>query len=131
MDKIVFDSLWHPEHVLIAKCSACGKELAREKWKSYFSFERDKSRLIRTIKSCKHCGALFLEMKKTPVWEKTNKKFEIIAKGKNGDFLIWKAGNVWKWRYRAYGELYANQIGRAASKAEAQKACAKHKEWIA
>ena len=130
MEKLIFDITVHPTHELIAKCSCCGKELKREYWESYFSYSLVKRRIERTVSTCKYCGAVFVEKKKVPKWESTGKRFEEIAKAKNGDFLIWRSGGpFWKWRYRTYGAVYADQIGRVRGKAAAKTACEKHKEW--
>ena len=61
-------------------------------------------------------------------WVKLENK-DYQAKCTNGDFLIWRYGNSYKWRYRTYGKQYADQIGYAATLELAKKACESHEDF--
>lgn len=130
MAKLEFDTLIVPEKLIIAHCSVCKKEIKRTDYGHYEDFKRQKSKLEKSIFECPYCDAVFI-VRATAVcipWEKT-KDGDYIAKAQNGDFLVWKYGYGYKWRYRKYGAQSPEQIHYVRTKAEAQKACMRHPEW--
>lgn len=115
---------------IVATCSECHVELKRDEWYSLGDYSRKKKQMEQTIAKCPFCGAVFKEeTKKANIkWERT-KDGDYIAKAKNGDFLVYKWGRVWKYRYRKYGEQYAEFIFWKHTKDDAMKACKQHAEW--
>jgi hypothetical protein len=130
LKKVLFDTIIHPKKELVAKCSVCKTVLKREEWVSVSDHQRKKKHIEKCLSKCKHCGAIFKEMqpKADIVWERTPSG-DYIAKAKNGDFLIWKWGKIWKYRYRKYGEQFPDGVFWKRTKEDAQRACQKHREW--
>ena len=117
----------HPRNEVIATCGVCGAEIGRLTYDGYADHGRQKARL-KKIPSCKHCGAEYIARPAFIKWEKTSAG-DYMAKAANGDFLIWKYGFGWRWRYRAYGAQSPNGIFYAKTRDAAKKACQKHAEW--
>ena len=110
----------YPKKELVAVCTDCGAELWRTAWESYSNYNRLKARALKEL----HCNC----GKRSPRWEKlSNGDWE--AKSKNGDFLVWRYGRIYKWRYRTYGKTSPDVIGFSYTKKDAFAACEKHKEW--
>ncbi len=130
MQEIKFESIVFPKKEIVATCSACGEELARAEWGHYEDYKRQKRKIERVVKSCPHCGELVgAQEEPKPRWEKTLAG-DMLAKAKNGDFLVWKHGNGYKWRYRRYGEESPRAIYWNRKRTDAQRACERHKEWV-
>ena len=129
MQGIKFEPLVSPKKEIVATCPACGKELSRAGWEHYEEYKRQKRKIEKAIKECPHCKAAFAEKVPQPKWEKTTAG-DLIAKAKTGDFLVWKYGSGYKWRYRRYGEEAPRAIYWNRRKEDAQRACAKHEEWV-
>ena len=119
-----------PKKEIVAYCSSCENELVKTEYTGYYDFERNLRKLKKSICTCSKCGEVFLSSSKKDViqWEKT-KYGDYIGKAKNGDFLIWKCGYAYKWRFRKYGALHPEMVFTASTKDSAIKACKKHKEW--
>lgn len=129
LGKIVISSTVLPKSEVIASCSECEAEIKRLEWKSYFDYTRQRGKL-KKIEVCPFCKSSFKEgvITNPPKWER-DEKGRMIAKCKDGDFMVWREGRIWKWRWRIYGGVYANYLGRSATKATAMKACERHNEW--
>lgn len=129
MPKLILSTMIHPKKEIIAVCGVCQKEVKRIAYEGYQDHVRVRSRLLKT-ESCPHCAAVFIERKCQPTikWEKTAKG-DYIAKCKNGDFLVFKWGNVWKWRYRPYGQTQPDVVRTAKTKDLAKRACEHHEEF--
>lgn len=132
----------YPTCETIVTCGECKNVLRRIKWESYYEYKRIIGSVRKTIKSCPHCDErekkeaeerkreeLPAKQKtKIPVWEKvTDGKY--IAKCLNGDFLVWKYGKVYRWRWRKYGREYPDVIYASKTMVDAKHECEKHKEW--
>lgn len=127
MVHIIFQPLVTPKKEVVAYCSVCYHELSREPWEHYSEYNRKVKKIEKCTYECPHCRVTFKEKIVVPKWEKSGS--DLIAKALNGDFLIWKWGYCFKWRYRKYGETQPESINYAKTKELAQKACAKHAEW--
>lgn len=123
----------HPNKEIIVSCGHCNAEIERIAWETYHDYNRKRVEALKTFSACPKCGAHFKRLSENaPKWEKAEKgvgRGSLIAKCKNGDFLIFKYGSIYKWRYRKYGNLYADEMGNARTKDLAKKLCQKHKEW--
>ena len=133
MEKILISTTVFPTAELIAHCGSCGVEIKRLPYQGYFDCDRQRSK-IKKIASCPSCKCSFRKESSSstanmPKWER-DEKGRMFAKCKNGDFMVWKDGRIWKWRWRVYGGLYANHLGRSSTKAGAMRACTCHREWI-
>lgn len=130
MANINFSPTVFPKKEIVAKCAECGKEIERREWEYYTQYNRLVKKILATATKCPHCGAVFRENEKKAVipWQKTTDG-DYIAKAQNGDFLVWKYGFGYRWRYRRYGVKEPERINYARTKAEAQKACQRHAEW--
>lgn len=119
-----------PNLEIIAICPVCNTEMGRLGYNGYADYGRQLKRLKAQIDSCEHCGAIFREKAKKAVipWGRTLSG-DYIAKAKNGDFLVWKDGGRYKWRYRVYGGQ-TPEIHFARTKQDAMAACERHGEWI-
>ena len=127
LHKIVFETIGFPKSELFAYCSACKTELARVGWTSYHDYGLQKTKLGKRFDRCPKCKAVFNAVAK-PTWKK-QATGDWKAACRNGDFLVWKHGRVYKWRYRAYGNTYADRLGVSNCLSGAQKACERHSEW--
>ena len=127
--KLFISSTVLPLSEVVAHCSECGKEIKRQSWNGYHDYIRQRDKL-RKIEYCPFCKSAFKEGVTTnpPKWER-DEKGRMIAKCKDGDFMVWKEGRIWKWRWRVYGGIYANHLGRSMTKADAMRACERHGEW--
>lgn len=123
-----FNAVVFPAKEMIVSCTSCNAELAREVWNSYHDYNRKQAAARKRFARCPKCKTAFKVSRETPTWE-TAGNGDLIAKGKNGDFCIWRYGNAFKWRYRTYGKQYADQIGFAVTKEYAKSMCERHKEW--
>ena len=125
-----FNPVIFPKKEIVAFCSCCGEELARRGWESYGDYNRQVKRIEREIEHCKKCKATFKTTASVAdiAWSKTADG-DYIAKAKNGDFLVWKYGYGYKWRYRKYGVNAPERINFAKTKDEAKSACKRHVEW--
>lgn len=118
---------------IVATCSVCHMELKREEWTTLGDFQRKDKRIKQTIAKCQFCGATFKEARL--VWETRTclrgrrKETDYIAKAKNGDFLVWKWGGGYGYRYRKYGAENPEGIFWKRTKEEAKRACESHAEW--
>ena len=130
MANINFNPVVFPKKEIVATCSDCGKEIERREWEYYAQYNRLVKSIGKEIKACKHCKAVFQESEKKAVipWHKTTDG-DYIAKAKDGDFLVWKYGFGYRWRYRKYGAKEPERINYARTRAEAQKACQRHEAW--
>ena len=130
MAKLNLSTVIYPKSEIIAVCSICQKEVGRIAYDGYADHSRQKSKLIKQAEECPHCKAVFQEKAKKPdiPWERTASG-EYIAKATNGDFLVWKWGNGYKWRYRPYGQPHPDVVRTAKTKDLAQRACERHGEW--
>lgn len=128
MEKLVFSTTVFPKRQVFATCSACGQEVVRVEYGHYEDYKRQRRKIERTTLKCPHCKAVFVELKGGPKWERTSEG-DLIAKAENGDFLVWKYGYGYKWRYRTYGELQPKAILWARTVKEAKAACERHVEW--
>ncbi len=134
LKKILIDTIVHPKKEVVATCSVCRVELKREEWDTLGCHQRKKKEMEKTIAKCPFCGAVFKETKSL-IWEKKTvlrgrrKEVDYIAKAKNGDFLIWKWGGGYGYRYRKYGVENPDGIFWKRTKDEAMKACQQHPEW--
>ncbi len=126
--KVNVEPILFPTAVLVAKCPVCETELARLSFNGYHDYNNKRSSVRKKIRRCSQCKAVFSVSNEKPTWERT-KNGDLIAECLNGDFLVWKYGNAYKWRYRTYGKQYADEIFFARTKEEAQRACERHKEW--
>ena len=127
MAKINVTTVVHPNKEVVGVCSECGKEVGNFSYDGYYDHGRQKLRM-KNIPSCPHCGAEYMARSAFIKWEKTAEG-NYIAEAKNGDFLIWKYGFGYRWRYRKYGAQCPNGIFYAKTKELAKKACQQHAEW--
>lgn len=125
--KLLFDTVTFPNGKLVAQCSACKAELAYVAWTSYYDHSLKKEKLQKKFDRCPRCKAVF-NVAARPTWVK-QPTGDWRAACRNGDFLVWRHGRVYKWRYRVYGNTYADQLGVSSSLMRAQKACEGHLEW--
>ena len=127
--KLLISSTVLPKAEVSANCSECGLEIKRLPWNGYFDYHKQRAKL-KKIGFCPFCKSQFKEgiMVNPPKWER-DEKGRMIAKCKNGDFMVWREGRIWKWRWRVYGGIYANHLGRSMTKTEAMRACERHGEW--
>ena len=127
MDKIIFSTTVFPRKEIIANCKACGTEIKCILYEGYFDYQAKKRKLEKSIKECPKCKAVFIDSKVNIPWVKLVNG-DYLARALNGDFLVWKDGKIYKWRYRQYGAETA-QVYKAKTKGEAMRSCARHKEW--
>ena len=123
-----------PEKVIVCICGNCGNELERREWRSYGYISQAKARIKDKWTNCPSCGILFdhvktEEKKPTPKWKKIGKN-EYEAKVKDGDFLVWKWGVVWKSRYRAKGAKEPAWVETSFCVECAKGICEKNKKWV-
>lgn len=52
-----------------------------------------------------------------------------VAKGEEGDFLVWRLGRVWCARYRSVDKKYMFHLPRRGSVDEAKKLCEGNRYW--
>ena len=116
----------YPKKGLKAVCSECGYVVCEMEWGSYSDYRCKKAKLMKKYSFCQKCGAV--NKAGAPVWQKATNG-DWLAKCKNGDFIVWKYGNAYKWRYRRYGGEYADQIGFSKTLDQAKRACASNEEW--
>lgn len=116
----------YPKKLLKAICSECGNVVLETEWGSYSDYRIKKDRLMKKYSFCQKCGSV--NQNGNPKWQKEDNG-DWLSKCKNGDFLIWKYGNSYKWRYRRYGGTYADQIGFSSTLEQAKRACENHEEW--
>jgi hypothetical protein len=114
-----------PKKWLKAVCNVCGFVVSEIEWESYPDYRNKKSKLVKKYTFCQKCGAV---NEGVPKWIRVENG-DWQAKCKDGDFLIWKYGSSYKWRYRTYGKLYADQIGFSKTIDQAKKACERHEGW--
>ena len=128
---LIFNPVLVPKKEVVARCSLCGHELARRGWEYYTDYNLQVKKLKASVEECHNCKARFKDSAKKVVipWERT-KDGDYIAKAKNGDFLIWKYGYGYRWRYRKYGTEAPERINFAKTKDEAKMACERNVEWI-
>lgn len=128
---LIFNPVVFPKKEIVASCSLCGHEVARRGWEHYTEYNRQVEKLTAYLEECPNCRARFKDSAKKVVipWERTNDG-DYIAKAKNGDFLVWKYGYGYKWRYRKYGAETQERINFAKTKDEAKRACERHVEWV-
>ena len=127
MAKINWNVTVLPTAEIIGVCAECREEVARVPYTGYHDHNYKLAKLKKQIPECPKCKAVFFENANKPKWEKTRAGY--LAKCKNGDFLIFRWGKSLKWRYRTYGNQYADCIAYARSVSEAKKACERHKEF--
>lgn len=119
-------------HQLLATCAACGKEVVKVEYDGYSDYKRKESKYKSMIKACPHCKASYHDtqaVRKAPKWAKKGKAY--VAEGANGDFLVFKWGHLWRWRWRRYGEKEPKleDTGCSFVLEAAKRACEKHREW--
>jgi len=129
MAKIEWNVTVFPSSEIYGVCSLCRAEVARIIYNGYYDHGIKLSKLKKHFPECPKCRNP-IESKKTgaPKWEK-QLNGDWLVKTAEGDFLIWKYGNAYKWRWRKYGEQYANFIGFASTLADAKRACERHEKW--
>ena len=115
----------YPKKGLKAICKECGFVVIELEWDTYHDYQTKKSKLRKKYSICTKCGAA---NGSGPRWERLDNG-DWSAKCANGDFLIWKYGRSYKWRYRHYGGEYADQVGFSATLDQAKGACMRHEEW--
>lgn len=119
--------LIHPKKEIVVNCSICRKELARVAYEGYADYHRKRKQAERQAE-CPNCGAAFVDEQKPVItWGRTIAG-DWIARVKDGDFLVWKDGGRFKWRFRKYGGDTA-EIHFARTKADAMIACSRHERW--
>ena len=116
---------------LLATCAACGKEVMRQEYNGYSDYKRKESKYKSLIQSCPYCKASYhaAQERKAPKWAKKGKDY--VADCENGNFLVFKWGHLWRWRYLPYGatSVRCEDTGYAYSIEVAKRACEKRKEW--
>ena len=118
----------YPLKQLRVVCTDCNTTLKVEEWGSYAEYLRKKQTLKKWYTVCEKCTPKADGSK--PIWVK-QPNGDWSAECKNGDFCIWKYGKKYKWRWRKYGNQYADEIGQAYSVKEAKATCENYHEWIA
>ena len=116
---------------IVATCAVCGQVLAKSEWHGYADYKRQRYKLVQRLPNeCGGCGKSFIgDTKNLPKWTK-NVIGDFQAKAKNGDFLVWKDGIGYRYRFRKYGAESPREIRYARKKEDAFRACEKDKEWI-
>ena len=129
MAKIEWSTVVFPVAKIIGVCAECQREIARVQYYGYHDYKWRLNKLKTQYPVCPHCK----EEAEMPHQEKAKWKRQEngdwVAKCEQGDFLIWKFGSAWRWRYRTYGKAYADYGGQAYSRKNAQEACEKQKEF--
>lgn len=130
MKQAVISVLLWPKKEIVANCPDCRKELVRVEYEGYADYHRKRKQAENSVAECPNCKAVFQERESVAdiPWGKTIAG-DYIAKAKNGDFLVWKDGGRYKWRYRAYGGQ-TPEIHFARTKQDAMAACERHGEWV-
>jgi hypothetical protein len=120
-----------PDKTVTGICGCCRKELETKKWYSYGYVPRLKVLMRQKFKACPYCATLFDHVKDcaTPKWVKiaTN---EYKAVARDGDFLVWKDGCMWKSRYRKKGAKEPSWLERDFVLECAKNRCEKSKNWV-
>ena len=132
--KILFDIKVPPEKVIIAICQNCGKKIEQREWRSYGYIPQSKARIRDKWSKCPHCGLFFDHVgkganKPTPKWVKVSTN-EYKAVAKDGDFLVWKWGQVWKSRYRKKGVKEPLWVKTSFCIECAKGICERSKDWV-
>ena len=120
-----------PAKEIFGACRECGAELVRVEYSGYHDYNNKLSRLKKRYKSCPKCAeknAPKRAKKSGPKWKRLGNG-DWIAECKEGDFLVWKFGSAYRWRYRRYGKDYADLRGQSYTRAKAQEACERCKQW--
>lgn len=112
-----------PAKEIIGVCSKCRVELVRVEYSGYHDYSNKLAAVKKRYTSCPKCAA-----KRGPKWERQGNG-DWLAECKDGDFLIWKFGAAYRWRYRTYGKEYADFGGQSYTRAKAQEACERCKQW--
>ena len=123
-----------PEKLVIGICGNCGNEVERVKWGSYGYVRNVKRKMKEDHSRCGKCGSLFDhvktdENKPTPKWVKVGTN-EYKAVARDGDFLVWKDGYMWKSRYRKKGAKEPSWLERDFVLECAKNRCEKSKNWV-
>ena len=118
----------YPAKQIKVVCTDCNTTLATVEWGNYAEYQRKKANLKKWYTVCDKCAPPQEEAQK-PKWVKKDNG-DWKAECKNGDFLIWKFGRTYQWRWRKYGNQYADEIGRAFTAKEAKSICENYHEWI-
>ena len=129
--KLNFQAVVFPIPQIVATCGECGAELARQNYSGYHDYNLQKSILGKRIVRCTYCqpkAERAAEKGNAPKWQR-EPNGDWLAKALNGDFLIWRYGNSFKWRYRGYGKQAPDVIGFSKTVDGAKQACEKHKQW--
>jgi hypothetical protein len=122
--------LIYPKKEIVVSCADCKEELLRVEYEGYADYSRKRRLAERQARVCTKCGAMFAPLAdNVPVisWGRTIAG-DWIARAKDGDFLVWREGQRYKWRYRRYGAETV-EVHCALSKAAAMIACTKHEGW--
>ena len=129
MKQAVISVLLWPKKEIVANCPDCRKELVRVEYEGYADYHRKRKQAENSVAECPNCKAVFQERESVVdiPWGKTIAG-DWMARAKDGDFLVWKDGSRYKWRYREYGKETA-EIYIALTKEQAQRACTKHRGW--
>ena len=124
MSRLSWNVTAYPLSEIYAVCDECKKEIVRKKYDGYIDYKYWRDKLKKQYPQCPQCA----NHKCAPTWEK-QPNGDYLSKCVGGDFLIWKYGNAYKWRYRDYGRESANYIGFASTLKIAKKMCEKQKQW--
>lgn len=129
MGKIEWNVTQYPVSDIYGVCAECKKEIVRKTYNGYIDYKYWRDKLQKEYTHCPECAKRNAKpIANKSKWEKLLNG-DYIAKCLNGDFLIWKYGNAYKWRYRDYGRESPNCIGFASTLEIAKKSCEKHGEW--
>lgn len=119
----------YPGKEIYGVCMTCNKEVVSKKWDGYIDYKYWRDKLKKEYEVCPYCAGKHVKASLTPPKFEKQTNGDWLAKARNGDFLIWKYGRAFKWRYREYGRESANCVGFASKLSIAKKMCAKHEGW--
>ena len=129
MSNVDWRLVGYPGKELYAVCLTCNTEIVRKTWDGYIDFKYWRDKLKKQYTVCPVCKAKNKQPPvQLPTWSKRGNG-DWLAMAKFGDFLIWKYGRAYKWRYREYGRESANCVGFASTLEIAKTMCEKHEGW--
>lgn len=118
-----------PTSEIIGFCNECNTEICRMHYDGYHDHGTKLAHLKKKYAECPNCKAKAANtVKVSPKWKKLDNG-DYVAECKKGDFLVWKFGYAYRWRFRTYGKVFADYGGQSYTRKKAQEACERCEEW--